>query len=201
KIYGDNVDKTRRKLGHYLAMGHPVEGADIVISVPDSSNTAALGFSHESGVQYEMALIRNHYVGRTFIEPEQRLRDFGVKIKFNPVAGVLRDKSVVVVDDSIVRGTTLKKLIRHIRNSGAAEVHVRISSPPIIRPCFYGMDFPTQDELIASSRSVPEIRKHIEADSLEYLTPEELLLSVPTDNGQGYCTACFTGNYPIKIEQ
>ncbi|MCF7811384.1 amidophosphoribosyltransferase [bacterium] len=201
RIFGDNVDKTRRKLGHYLAMGHPAKGAEIVISVPDSSNTAALGFAHESGLRYEMALIRNHYVGRTFIEPEQRMRDFGVKIKFNPVAGVLKDKSIVVVDDSIVRGTTLKKLIRHIRNSGAAEVHVRISSPPIIRPCFYGMDFPTQEELIASSRTIPEIKDHMEADSLEYLTPEELLASVPHNNGQGYCTACFTGDYPIKIEQ
>ncbi len=200
RIFGDNVDKTRRKLGHCLAKGHPLKGADIVISVPDSSNTAALGFSHETGITFEMALIRNHYVGRTFIEPEQRMRDFGVRIKFNSVVGVLKDKSVIVVEDSIVRGTTLKKLVRHIRSAGADKVHVRVSSPPIISPCFYGMDFPTRDELIASTKSISEICQYIEADSLEYLTVEELLASVPLDNGQGYCTACFTGDYPIEPE-
>jgi len=200
RIFGDNVDKTRRKLGHNLAKGHPVKKADIVISVPDSSNTAALGFSHESGITFEMALIRNHYVGRTFIEPEQRMRDFGVRIKFNSVAGVLKGKDLVVVEDSIVRGTTLKKLVRHIRNSGANKVHVRVSSPPITNPCFYGMDFPTKNELMAAWHSVPEIGQFIGADSLEYLTVEELLASVPFDNNQGYCTACFTGDYPIKTE-
>lgn len=199
RVFGDNVDKTRRKLGHYLANGHPVKDADIVISVPDSSNTAALGFSHVSGITFEMALIRNHYVGRTFIEPEQRMRDFGVKIKFNPVAGVLKDKSVVVVEDSIVRGTTMKKLVNHIRQAGARQVHVRVSSPPIISPCFYGMDFPTKDELMAAWHSVEEIRKYIGADTLEYLTVDELLSSVPHDNGQDYCTACFTGDYPVPI--
>lgn len=200
RIFGDNVDKTRRKLGHNLAKGHPVKQADMVISVPDSSNTAALGFSHESGIIFEMALIRNHYVGRTFIEPEQRMRDFGVRIKFNSVAGVLKGKSLVVVEDSIVRGTTLKKLVRHIRNTGADKVHVRVSSPPITNPCFYGMDFPTKDELMAAWHSVDEIGRYIGADSLEYLTIEELLASVPHDNKQGYCTACFTGDYPLKIE-
>ena len=201
RVFGDNVDKARRKLGHYLASGHPAK-ADIVISVPDSSNTAALGFSHESGITFEMALIRNHYVGRTFIEPEQRMRDFGVKIKFNPIAGVLKNKRVVVVDDSIVRGTTLKKLTRHIRDAGAAEVHIRISSPPVINPCYYGMDFPTKDYLMAAWHSVKEIEQFIGADSLEYLTPDELLASVPHENGQGYCTACFTGDYPVlKDEQ
>jgi len=197
RVFGDNVDKTRRKLGHHLAKGHPIKNADIVISVPDSSNTAALGFSHVSGITFEMALIRNHYVGRTFIEPEQRMRDFGVKIKFNTVAGVLKGKSVVVVEDSIVRGTTLKKLVRHIRDAGARQVHVRVSSPPIIRPCYYGMDFPTKEELMASTHTVEEIRQHIGADTLEYLTRDELLASAPHDNGQGYCTACFTGEYPI----
>jgi len=200
RVFGDNVDKTRRKLGHYLAKGHPTIDADIVISVPDSSNTAALGFSHETGITFELALIRNHYVGRTFIEPEQRMRDFGVKIKFNPVVGVLKGKRIVVVEDSIVRGTTLKKLVRHIRDAGASEVHIRVSSPPIISPCFYGMDFPTKDELMAAWHSVEEIREFIGADSLEYLTIEELLASVPHDNGQGYCTACFTGEYPIPID-
>ncbi len=200
RVFGDNVDKTRRKLGHYLAKGHPTIDADIVISVPDSSNTAALGFSHETGIAFELALIRNHYVGRTFIEPEQRLRDFGVKIKFNPIVGVLKGKRIVVVEDSIVRGTTLKKLVRHIRDAGASEVHIRVSSPPIISPCFYGMDFPTKDELMAAWHSVEEIREFIGADSLEYLTIEELLASVPHDNGQDYCTACFTGEYPIPID-
>ncbi len=200
RVFGDNVDKTRRRLGHYLAKGHPVENVDMVISVPDSSNTAALGFSHETGIPFELALIRNHYVGRTFIEPEQRMRDFGVKIKFNPVAGVLKDKRIVVVEDSIVRGTTLKKLVSHIRNAGAIEVNVRVSSPPITSPCFYGMDFPTKDELMAAWHSVEEIREFIGADSLEYLTEEELLASVPHDNGQGYCTACFTGKYPVPID-
>ncbi|MDP8237961.1 MAG: amidophosphoribosyltransferase [Candidatus Hatepunaea meridiana] len=201
RVFGDNVDKTRRRLGHNLAKGHPIKDADIVISVPDSANTAALGFSHESGITFEIALIRNHYIGRTFIEPEQRMRDFGVKIKFNPVVGVLKGKSVVVVEDSIVRGTTLKKLVRHIRDAGAREVHVRVSSPPIINPCFYGMDFPTKDELKAAWSSVEEIREFTGADTLEYLSVKELLESVPHDNGQDYCTACFTGDYPIPINK
>ena len=199
RIFGDNVDKARRRLGHNLARWHPTKDVDFVISVPDSSNTAALGFAHESGKPFEIALIRNHYVGRTFIEPEQRMRDFGVKIKFNPVAGVLKGKRVVVVEDSIVRGTTLRKLVRLIRKSGAKEVHVRVSSPPIRFPCFYGMDFPTRRELMAAWHSVEEIRQFIRADTLEYLTPKELLDAVPHDNGQSYCTACFTGDYPIPV--
>lgn len=199
RIFGDNVDKTRRRLGHHLADGHPVKGADYVISVPDSSNTAAVGFSNEASLPFELGLIRNHYVGRTFIEPEQRMRDFGVKLKFNTVVGVLKDKRVVLVDDSIVRGTTLKKLVRLIRQAGASEVHVRISSPPIHNPCYYGMDFPTRAELVASTKTVQEITAFIEADTLEYLTPEELLDAVPHDNGQSYCTACFTGEYPVPI--
>lgn len=200
RVFRDNVDKTRRKLGHILAKNHPVEHAQLVTAVPDSSNTAALGFAHESDIPFEISLIRNHYVGRTFIEPEQGMRDFGVKVKFNPVSGVLKGKRVVLVDDSIVRGTTLKKLVRMMRNVEAAEIHVRISSPTIVSPCFYGMNFPTRDELIASERSIDEICRYIEADSLEYLTPDELLAAVPHDNGQGYCTACFTGDYPVSIE-
>jgi len=200
-IFGDNVDKTRRKLGHILAKGHPVKDADIIVSVPDSSNTAALGYAIEADLRFELALIRNHYVGRTFIEPEQRMRDFGVKLKFNAVAGVVKGKNVVLVDDSIVRGTTLMKLVRLIRNAGANEVHVRISSPPVVNPCYYGMDFPTSNELAAYSRTVEDIRNYIEADSLEYLTPAELLEAVPHDNSQDYCTACFTGKYPIVIEE
>jgi amidophosphoribosyltransferase len=197
-IFGDNVDKTRRNLGHILAKGHPVKDADIVISVPDSSNTAALGYAEESGIRFEIALIRNHYVGRTFIEPDQHMRDFGTKLKFNTVAGVLKGKKIVLIDDSLVRGTTLRKLVGLLRNGGAKEVHVRISSPPIFNPCYYGMDFPTRKELAATSKSVAEICQAIEADSLEYLTIEELKSAVPSGNGQGYCTACFTGDYPIK---
>ncbi|MFN3821281.1 MAG: amidophosphoribosyltransferase [bacterium] len=199
-IYGSMVDKTRRRLGHILAQFHPPPPqADFVISVPDSSNTAALGFAHQSGLPYEIALIRNHYVGRTFIEPEQTMRDFGARVKFNPVKGVLKGKRVVLVDDSIVRGTTLRKLVRLIRQAGAVEVHVRISSPPIVSPCYYGMDFPTREELIASSHSVEEIRQFIEADSLEYLTPEELLEATPKGTQGDYCTACFTHHYPIPV--
>lgn len=199
-IFGDNVDKTRRNLGRILAKGHRVEGADIVISVPDSSNTAALGYAEEAGIRFEIALIRNHYVGRTFIEPDQQMRDFGTKLKFNTVGGVLKGKKIVLIDDSLVRGTTLRKLVGLLRNGGAKEVHVRISSPPIFNPCYYGMDFPTRKELAATSKTIDEIRQSIEADSLEYLTIEELKSAVPSGNGQGYCTACFTGEYPIGRE-
>lgn len=199
-IFGDNVDKTRRNLGHILAECHPVPGADIVVSVPDSSNTAALGYANEANLEFELGLIRNHYVGRTFIEPEQKLRDFGVKLKFNIVKGAIKGKIVVLVDDSIVRGTTLQKLVRLMRRGKAKEIHVRISSPPITNPCFYGMDFPTVAELAANKhQSIEGIRKFIRADTLEYLTEDELLKAVPSDNGQSYCTACFTGEYPISI--
>lgn len=202
RVFRDNVDKTRRYLGHVLAKHHPAPGADMVMSVPDSSNTAALGYAHYSDIPFEIALIRNHYVGRTFIEPEQGMRDFGVKVKFNAVSGVLKGKKVVLVDDSIVRGTTIKKLVRMIRHAGAIEVHVRISSPPIISPCFYGMNFPTRRELIVNKfdGDIEAIRRTIEADTLEYLTAEELVNAVPHSNGQGYCTACFTGIYPISID-
>lgn len=201
KVFGDNVDKARRRLGHILADKHPAPaGTDLVMSVPDSSNTAALGFAHQSGLPFEIALIRNHYVGRTFIEPEQRLRDFGVKIKFNPVVGVIKGKNVVLVDDSIVRGTTLRKLVALLKNAGAASVHVRISSPPIIEPCFYGMDFPTREELAANQMSEAQIRDYIGADTLEYLSADELLEAVPHDGGQSYCTACFTGRYPVPLD-
>ncbi|MBM3327113.1 MAG: amidophosphoribosyltransferase [Calditrichaeota bacterium] len=200
RIFGVMVDKTRRRLGHILAERHPnPPDADFVIAVPDSSNTAGLGYAHQSGLPFEIALIRNHYIGRTFIEPEQRMRDFGAKVKFNPVAGVLRGRRVVLVDDSIVRGTTLRKLVRLIRGAGAEKVYVRISSPPIKNPCFYGMDFPTREELAADQHSIDEIRAYIEADDLEYLTPEELLEAVPHSSGQDYCTACFTGIYPVAV--
>ena len=197
-IFRMNVDKVRRRLGRQLAHEHPVE-ADIVISVPDSSNTAALGFSEATGIPFEIALIRNHYVGRTFIQPEQKIRDLDVKIKFNPVRGVLKDKRVVVVDDSIVRGTTSKKLVKMLRDAGASEVHMRISSPPIKNPCYYGIDMPTKKELIGSHRSVESIRRFLGVDSLGYLSLEGML-SLPALPPREFCHACFSGRYPIKIK-
>ncbi|MCD6162074.1 MAG: amidophosphoribosyltransferase [candidate division Zixibacteria bacterium] len=196
-IFHMNVDKVRRRLGRQLAIEHPVD-ADIVISVPDSSNTAALGFSEETGIPFEIGLIRNHYVGRTFIQPEQKIRDLDVKIKFNPIRGVLSNKKVVVVDDSIVRGTTSKKLVKMLRDAGAKEVHARISSPPIKYPCFYGIDMPTKKELIGSNRSVESIRRHLGVDSLGYLSIDGMLnLSALPD--EGFCSACFSGKYPVKV--
>jgi amidophosphoribosyltransferase len=198
-IYGENVDKTRRKLGKSLAVEKGIEDAEIVISVPDSSNTAAIGFSQRSDLRFEIGLIRNHYVGRTFIQPVQRKRDFFVRVKFNVVKGVLQGRKVVIVDDSIVRGTTMKKLVRMIRDAGAREIHVRISSPPIRNTCHYGMDFPSTDELIAHGKTIEEIREYIGADSLEYLSHEALLASTQK-NPADFCTACFSGHYPIPIE-
>jgi amidophosphoribosyltransferase len=199
RIFGEYVDKTRRKLGKVLAEESPTPGADIVISVPDSSNTAALGYAQKAGLRYELALIRNHYIGRTFIHPSPIMRDFNVRVKFNTVGGVLRGRKVVVVDDSIVRGTTLQKLTRLIRNAGASEVHLRISSPPIRFPCFFGMDFPTRRELIAAHNSVEEVREYLGVDSLKYLSVEAMLSAVPTGRC-GYCTCCFTGDYPVEIK-
>ena len=197
-IFNDNVDKARRQLGHQLAREQPAE-ADIVISVPDSSNTATVGYAEESGVRFELGLIRNHYIGRTFIHPSQATRDIGVQIKFNPVRGVLRGKRIVVVDDSIVRGTTSKKLVTMLRQAGADEIHFRVSAPPLTHPCFYGIDIPTRKELIASSHSVEEIRRFIGADSLGYLSIEGLLAAVP-HRPEDYCTACFSGEYRIPPE-
>ncbi|NQT27698.1 amidophosphoribosyltransferase [candidate division KSB1 bacterium] len=199
RIFGEYVDKTRRKFGKMLAAEYPID-ADIVISVPDSSNTAALGYSHRTGMRFELGLIRNHYIGRTFIQPQQAIRDFNVRVKFNPVGGVLEGRRVVVVEDSIVRGTTLKMLVNSIRKVGAKEVHVLVSSPPIRYPCFYGMDFPTRAELIANKKTVDEIRDFIDVDSLGYLSLEGLLSAVP-DGGKGYCAACFNGCYPIPIDE
>ena len=199
RIFGEKVDKARRKLGKILAREAPVE-ADRIISVPDSSNTAALGYAQESGIRFEIGLIRNHYIGRTFIHPVQSMRDFNVRIKFNPVKGVLKDKRIVIVEDSIVRGTTLRHLVRMVRNAGAKEIHIRVTSPPILHPCYYGMDFPTTEELIASEMSIEEIRDYLEADSLHYLSIEGLLEAVPCKDC-GYCTACFTGDYPISPDK
>jgi len=199
RIFNENVDKVRRKLGKILALESPAD-ADIVISVPDSSNTAAIGYSRRTDTKFELGLIRNHYVGRTFIHPQQNMRDFSVRVKFNTVKGVLEGRRVVVVEDSIVRGTTLRQLVRLIRQAGAKEIHVRVSSPPIISPCYYGMDFPSKEELIASQKSIKEIQEYLECDSLAYLSEEGLLKAVSHDEG-GFCTACFTGKYPIPIEE
>lgn len=196
KIYGENVDKVRRRLGRQLAKEHPVD-ADIVISIPDSANTATLGFSEESGIPFELGLIRNHYVGRTFIDPQQNIRDLDVKVKFNPVRGVLEGKRVVVVDDSIVRGTTSKKLVKMLRSAGAKEVHFRVSSPPIISPCFFGIDMPTKQELIGANKSVKEIEKYLQADSLRYLSLKGML-SMPSLPNTTFCDSCFSGKYPMK---
>ena len=195
RVFGVAADRVRREMGRQLARERPVQ-ADIVISVPDSSNTAALGYAQESGIKLEIGLIRNHYVGRTFIRPDQASRDLDVRIKYNPVAGVLKGKKVVVVDDSIVRGTTSRKLVRMLRRAGAKEVHLRVSSPPIRFPCFYGIDTPTKEELIASKWDVERIREHLGADSLGYLSIEGML-SCPSLPPIGFCTACFNGDYPI----
>jgi len=194
-VFGKNVDKVRRNLGRQLAKEYPAPGADLVMGVPDSATTAALGFAEESGVRFDIGLIRNHYVGRTFIRPAQASRDMGVKIKFNPVKGVLKGKKIVVVDDSIVRGTTMKKIVKLIRTAEPAEIHLRISSPPIIRPCFYGIDMPTKQELVASEKTVEEIRKYLEVDSLGYLSIDGLLSAAP-EHRNSLCAACFTGDYP-----
>ena len=198
RIFGDYVDKTRRRLGHQLALEHPAE-ADCVISVPDSSNTAALGYSETSGIPFEIGLIRSHYVGRTFIEPSQAIRDLKVRIKFNPVGGVLEDRRIVVVEDSIVRGTTMRHLARMIRAAGASEIHVRVSCPPLRFPCYYGMDFPTPDELAAAKRTIEGIRQQIGVETLGYLSLEGMQEVVPNRAGN-YCAACFDGDYPLAVE-
>lgn len=198
-VFGENVDKIRRRLGRKLAREHPVK-ADLVISIPDSANTATLGYAEESGIRFEIGLIRNHYVGRTFIDPHQSIRDLDVKVKFNPVKGVLKNKRVVVVDDSIVRGTTSRKLIKLIREAGAKEIHFRVSSPPIVSPCFYGIDMPTRQELIASRMSVPQTRDYLGADSLHYLSLEGML-SMSSLPDTKFCDSCFSGKYPLKPPQ
>ncbi len=198
RIFGSEaVYATRKALGRQLAQEAWVP-ADVVIPVPDSGVPAALGYAEGASVPFEAGLIRNHYVGRTFIEPEQSIRHFGVKVKLNAVREVLDGKRVVVIDDSLVRGTTSRKIVKMIRQAGAKEVHMRISSPPIISPCFYGIDTPTKKELIASDHSIEEIRKYITADSLAYLSLDGMLKSAPRTPDQ-YCTACFTERYPISF--
>ena len=202
KVFGENSDKFRRRFGRQLAVEHPVD-ADIVIAVPDSATTAALGYSEHSGIRFEIGLIRNHYVGRSFIDPDQTMREFTVRLKYNPVQGVLRNRRVILVDDSIVRGTTLNQLVRLIRSAGAAEVHVRVSSPPIRHPCYYGIDMQSRGELIASQTRVEQIRRYLSADSLGYLSIEgmEKIAKEYSKSGAGYCTACFSGDYPVVPEE
>jgi len=196
-VFGRPVAESREKLGRLLARECPAD-ADLVVPVPDSGVAAAIGYSAESGLPYRQALIRNHYVGRTFIEPSQAIRDFGVKLKLNPVRHLLKGQRVVLVDDSIVRGTTSRKIVRMVRQAGAAEVHLRISCPPTISPCFYGVDTPTRSELIASDHTVEEIRRFVEADSLGYLSLSALRKAVDDDRGE-YCYACYTGDYPTEL--
>jgi len=200
EVFGRNVLGTRQRLGRQLAREAPAD-ADIVVPVPDSGMGAALGYSEESGLPFQWGLIRNHYVGRTFIEPKQSIRSFGVKIKLNPVRSVLEGKRVVLIDDSIVRGTTSRKIVGMVREAGAREVHMRISSPPTTGPCYYGIDTPLKTELIASSHSTEEIRRSIGADSLAYLTHEGLLAAIGDAKGDRHCTACFSGRYPVAVSQ
>jgi amidophosphoribosyltransferase len=195
RVFGGSVDRARRQLGRRLARECPAPGADLVFSVPDSSNSAALGFAEESKLPFELALIRNHYVGRTFIQPTQAGRDAKVKVKYNAVHEVLNGKSVVMVDDSIVRGTTTRGLVAMVRAAGAREVHMRVSSAPITGPCYYGIDTPNREELIAANMTVDQIAAALEVDSLGYLSLDGMLESAP-DGPDGFCHACFSGDYP-----
>ncbi len=197
KVFGRWVQESREEMGRQLARESAVE-ADLVVPVPDSGVTAAIGYAAESGIPFRFGLIRNHYVGRTFIEPEQRVRDFGVKLKLNPVRNLLEGKRVILIDDSIIRGTTSRKIVRMVRGAGAKEVHLRISCPPTISPCFYGVDTPSKRELIAANQSVKEICEFIEADSLAYLSLDGLLQACDGAEGNRYCTACYTGVYPTQ---
>jgi amidophosphoribosyltransferase len=202
-IFGRPVQESREALGRELAREAPVD-ADLVVPVPDSGVTAGVGFANESGIPFSFGLIRNHYVGRTFIEPEQRVRDFGVRLKLNPVQHLLKGKRVVLIDDSIVRGTTSRKIVRMVRDAGATQVHMRISCPPTISPCFYGVDTPSKKHLIAANKSIEEIREYIGADSLAYLSLEGLKRACAEGTNTTYCTACYTGKYPtdfVEIEE
>jgi amidophosphoribosyltransferase len=198
-IFGRSVNESREALGRLLALEHPAD-ADIVVPVPDSGVPAAVGYALESKIPFRMGLIRNHYMGRTFIEPSQAIRNFGVKLKLNPVRGLIEGKRIVLVDDSIVRGTTSRKIVRMVREAGAREVHVRISCPPTISPCYYGVDTPTKEELIASSNTPEEICRFLGADSLGYLSMTGLKQAVSDTQGK-FCTSCYTGVYPTDLVQ
>lgn len=197
-IFSENVYDVRKAMGRALAQESPAD-ADLVIPVPDSGMVSAKGYSDESGIPWELGLIRNHYVGRTFIEPQSQIRHFGVKVKLNAVKNVIKGQRIVIIDDSIVRGTTSRKIVKMIRDAGAREVHVRITAPPIHFSCFYGIDTPTKNELIASTHTLEETRKYLTADSLEYLSQRKMM-EVFANEKTNYCTACFDGKYPVKIE-
>ncbi len=194
-IFNDNVYQVRKRLGAQLAKEHPSK-ADFVMAIPDSGNYAALGYAEEIKIPYEIAMIRNHYIGRTFIQPSQFLRDFRVRVKLNPIRDVLKGKRVIVVEDSIVRGTTSRSRIEEIRKAGAKEIHMRISCPPIKHPCFYGIDFPSTKELIAHNKTIKEVADFIQVDTLAYLSLEGMLSVM---KAEGFCTACFSGKYPVEI--
>jgi amidophosphoribosyltransferase len=199
-IYGRSVNKSRHKMGKRLAVECPAD-ADIVVPVPDSGVAAAIGYAAQSGINFRFGLVRNHYVGRTFIEPKQSIRNFGVKIKLNAVRDLIEGRRVALVDDSLVRGTTSRKIVEMIRQAGATEVHLRISCPPTISPCYYGVDTPTHDELIAANHSIDEIRQFIGADSLGYLSHDGLLAACGAGDDMKFCTACYTGKYPLSVEK
>lgn len=200
-LNGKSVYRSREKMGMRLAQEAPVD-ADVVIAVPDSGVPAAIGYSRESKIPFEMGLIRSHYVGRTFIEPQDSIRHFGVRLKLSPVRSIVDGKRVVVVDDSLVRGTTSRKIVKMLRAAGAKEVHLRISAPPTTHPCFYGIDTPTRSELVAASHSVDEINTYVTSDTLAYLSHEGMMAAVSgNESGKGYCSACFTGNYPVALGQ
>ena len=196
-VFGQSVNEARTELGRLLAREQPA-GADVVVPIPDSGVCAAIGFAEASGIPLRMGLIRNHYVGRTFIEPQQSIRHFGVRVKLNPVRSILEGRRVVLVDDSIVRGTTSRKIVKMVRAAGAKEVHMRISCPPTISPCFYGVDTPQRSELIGATHTLEEIRKYIEADSVGYLSLDGLLAAVGPKR-DSYCTSCYTGVYPVEF--
>jgi amidophosphoribosyltransferase len=200
RIFNQSVYEVRKNLGRILAREHPAE-ADAVVAVPDSSSVAALGYAEASGIPFTLGLIRSHYIGRTFIEPEQKIRDFGAKIKYNVVRSAVEGKRIVLVDDSIMRGTTSRKLITMIRKAGAKEIHLRISAPPTRHPCYYGIDIPTEKELIAANYSEGQIIDYLQIDSLGYLSLESSREAVMTQAGHGWCDACFSGNYPVDFKE
>lgn len=199
-LFGDCVHDVRKAFGARLAQEHPVE-ADCVIAIPDSGNSAALGYAEASGIPYEIGITRNHYVGRTFIQPSQKIRDFGVKVKLNPIRSIIEGKRLVVVDDSIVRGTTSRARVKALRDAGAKEIHFRISSPPVLGPCHFGIDTPKREKLIASQKSLEEIRRFVGADSLGYLSMEGMLAAIKSVAPEQFCTGCFTQKYPLRVNK
>jgi amidophosphoribosyltransferase len=197
-VFGQSVNEVRTEFGRILARESPVD-ADVVVPIPDSGLCAAIGYAEEAGLPMKMGLIRNHYVGRTFIEPQQSIRHFSVKVKLNPVRSILQGKRVILLDDSIVRGTTSRKIVKMVKAAGASEVHLRISCPPTVSPCFYGVDTPSRSELIAATHTTEEIRKYLQADTLAYLSLEGLKAAVGRSRSSGYCTSCYTGEYPVAF--